>query len=300
MRKLILLAALFLLFAIPGLAQAEPQPKLAELIIQIWPEYDQPAALVIYDFRLAEESRVPATIRVRVPKEANIFAVAQDTSQGLMNVTYEPPVTEGDYDVLTLTLNDYSVYRVEFYGPLQKNGMLRQYSLVWPGDYAIAKLTVSVQKPLGARNLAAQPELVESLPAADGFIYSQGIYTDLQVGQAFEIAVQYEKDDDALSVANQPVSLTGALETAQGRAFSLTNALPWFLGGLGLILIVGGVFWFWQSGRARENGPSAGRKERRARAEDAPDERVYCSQCGKRAEGADRFCRACGARLRRE
>lgn len=297
MQKIILLVVftLFLGLAGPAPVGAQSAPVLEELVIQIWPEYDQPAALVIYDFKVAQES-LPATLKIRVPKDGNIFAVAQDTSQGLMNVPYEPPVTEGDYDVLTLALTESSFYRVEYYAPLQRNGITRLYGLTWPGDYAVTSLQVLVQKAVGARNLQTQPSLTE-LPGPDGFIYAQGEFKDLPAGQAFELSLQYEKDDDKLSAAGQPPSMPG-LEQAQGSTFSLTQALPWLAGGLGVALILGGLLWYWQSGRAGQANRAASRK--RHSTQPTTEEQMYCSQCGKRAESNDRFCRACGARLRRD
>lgn len=299
MRRITLLTVFLLLLSIPTLAGAQSSaPVLDELIIQVWPEYDQPAVLVIYDFRVAQTA-LPVTLKIRVPKDGNIFAVAQSTSEGLMNVPYEPPVGEGDYDVLTLTLTESSIYRVEYYAPLVRSGIKRSYTLDWPGDYAVDYLQVFVQKPIGARNLTTQPGLPE-LPGLDGFVYAQGEFNNLPTGRPFSISFEYEKDDNTLSIANQTVSLTGALETAQGSTFSLTSSLPWLLGGLGVVLIVGGVFWFWKSGRAQKGGSDSTRRRHAARSQNDVSEGTYCSQCGKRAEGGDRFCRACGARLRRD
>ena len=302
MRKITLLLLLSLLLLSPSLAQAQSAPTLGEFVIQIWPEYDQPSALVIYDFKVAAGTPLPVSVQVRIPKDGNIIAVAQETDQGLLNVLYEPPVTQGDYDVLTLAINDFTYHRIEFYAPLQKNGVQRKYSLIWPGDYAVNQLTVLVQKPFGARNLSTQPSLVENMPSADGFVYAQGSFTAVPVGQPFSISIQYEKDDDTLSIAKQSPSPAGTLEKAQGSTLPITVLLPWLAGGLGVSLIVGGLLWYWQSGRSRsQNKRSSSRRHRSSQpAEDDEASNIYCSQCGKRAEGADRFCRACGARLRRD
>lgn len=299
MRNAILLCVVVLFLLTPGLAGAQADaPVLDELTIQVWPEYDQPSVLVIYDFRLAPGASLPVSLKLRIPKDGNIFAVAQETSDGLMNVLYEPPVTEGDYDVLTLVVNDLSTHRIEFYAPYQRNGNSRQYSLLWPGDYAVKTMTVMVQKPTGAESLTTEPVLSE-LPGGDGFIYARGAFTSLPAGEPFTLSLQYEKEGDALSVNSQPPTLPGLEQPAAG-VFSLTQALPWLAGGLGLALIVGGLVWYWQSGRSQRPGRGVSRKRHAQRSDSADEQQVYCSQCGKRAEGADRFCRACGARLRRD
>ncbi|PKN95305.1 MAG: hypothetical protein CVU44_01085 [Chloroflexi bacterium HGW-Chloroflexi-6] len=299
MQKVILLLVFVLVLFSPTLAMAQADsPVLDELIIQVWPEYDQPSMLVIYDFKLAEGTTLPVSLKLRVPKEGNIFAVAQETSEGLMNVQYEPPVTEGDYDVLTLVVSDLSYHRIEFYAPYQRLGASRQYSLLWPGDYAVTTLTTLVQKPVGVNSLVTEPSLAE-MPAADGFVYAQGSFSNLPAGEPFTLSVQYEKDGDALSVNSQPPTLPGLEQPTEG-VFSLTQALPWLAGGLGVVLIVGGLAWYWVSGRARKSGRDASRKRHASHTDSSTTQQIYCSQCGKRNEGNDRFCRACGAPLRRD
>lgn len=298
MRKIVLLLVVFsLLFSIPSIAGAQgPDTVLGELIVQIWPEYDRPEALVIYDFTLAP-TVLPATVQIRIPQGSELLAVAQDTPQGLMIYPYEFIADVGEYDVVVMTLTEMGKYRVEFYEPLERNGSQRRYALEWPGDYAVGNFLVFVQKPISARNLKTDPALPE-LPGPDGFLYAQGQFTNLPAGQVFTIALEYEKDDDSLSTANLPASISAPLETAQGGTFPLTTALPWLLGGFGAAMIVGGVLWFWYSGRGRRDGRPS-RKRHNAHTEHETGSQVYCSQCGKRAEGSDRFCRACGARLRR-
>jgi hypothetical protein len=86
----------------------------------------------------------------------------------------------------------------------------------------------------------------------------------------------------------------------------LENLLPWALALLGLVLIGGGGFWYWQAGRketlSRSRIKSRGRRRPsdRAGAEEGEmaETGTYCHQCGKRAASNDRFCRSCGTRLR--
>jgi uncharacterized OB-fold protein len=66
-------------------------------------------------------------------------------------------------------------------------------------------------------------------------------------------------------------------------------------------LIVGGVVWYLQSGKGKEEERS--RRRHRLAPVKEPESTggyVYCHQCGKRAGPGDRFCRACGAKLRIE
>lgn len=54
MRKWIALLALILVLALASPAAAQNEVHISTLNIKLWPEYDQPTMLVIYDFKLAD------------------------------------------------------------------------------------------------------------------------------------------------------------------------------------------------------------------------------------------------------
>jgi hypothetical protein len=76
----------------------------------------------------------------------------------------------------------------------------------------------------------------------------------------------------------------------------ISNYLPYFLGALGVVLIGGGAFYFWQTGRGRASRQSRHRGGMRLPLQRG--EEVHCHACGTRAQAGDRFCRVCGTRLR--
>jgi hypothetical protein len=119
--------------------------------------------------------------------------------------------------------------------------------------------------------------------------------SNLEVGAQLPIKLTYTRTSDQLSVSNQPLETGTVDESTQGR-ISLNNYLPYILGGLGVLLIVGAGIYYWQTSQ----GKPTVRRRHRARDEDRDSEDVYCYQCGKRAQPGDRFCRTCGTRLRRE
>ena len=71
------------------------------------------------------------------------------------------------------------------------------------------------------------------------------------------------------------------------------------LGVFGVVLVVGGIAWYQLSGQKRRKAVHPQRKKHK-QDESQKGETTYCPQCGKRATGQDRFCRACGGKLRRE
>ena len=80
-------------FAVPFAAQAQNPIKLSTLQVQLWPEYDQPSMLVIYDFKLPEGVKLPVSVSMSFPKEAHLVAVASQSSNGsLLNTDYIGPI----------------------------------------------------------------------------------------------------------------------------------------------------------------------------------------------------------------
>ena len=69
--RLRMVALALLLLPALALAQAggapKGNPRLASLNIEIWPEYDRPAALVILRGALAEGVKLPAAVTLRLP-----------------------------------------------------------------------------------------------------------------------------------------------------------------------------------------------------------------------------------------
>jgi hypothetical protein len=300
MRKWFFVLTLALALAWPSLTQAQAAVTMDTLTVQLWPEYDQPKVLVIYDFKVSADTALPAQVTVRIPAGAELLAVAYDQNGGLLNADYQGPTRDGDWDVLTLTVASQTVYHVEYYYPFEKNGAARRFVYLWPGDYAVKEFRVKLQEPAGATNVQTDPVLPAIAPESDGLIYHSTLINDLGVGEQFTLKVNYDKPDDSLSASALDVRPTGNLDSNTTGRTALTTYLPWILGGLGFVLLAGGVFWYWQSGR-ESGGQRKRHASRRAvveEEEEDQDDLVYCPQCGKRAQSDDRFCRACGTRIR--
>ena len=73
MRRLLVFCILLLILALPTPARVAAAPLLQEAVsiqtlqIEVWPEYDRPAALVIYHITLASSVKLPAELSVRIP-----------------------------------------------------------------------------------------------------------------------------------------------------------------------------------------------------------------------------------------
>lgn len=296
MRRLALLAIVCIWVLLPFPALAQSEVTIESLSVQIWPEYDQPAVLVMYDFQVNDDAELSLTL----PKSASIHAVAKQSGNELLTVAAQQ-AERGETLLVAFAAEKGATYRLEYYQPFNQTGDLRTFAFAWAGDYAVKQMSVSVQEPRGASGLKTTPALSAPTAGPDGLVYHRASYANLAAGQEYTLQVSYQKSGDALSVSGSQVQPSQPVEQAEGRSASLTDSLPWVLGGLGVVLVVGGIAWYQLGGQSRGKGSPSQRK-RHTRTEEPPaeDAPLYCPQCGKRAGAQDRFCRACGGKLRRE
>jgi hypothetical protein len=283
--------------AFPFSARAQTPVTLSSFQVQLWPEYDQPSVLVIYDFTLPTATKLPLNIPVRFPKDGNLIAVASQAADGsLLNTSYLGPSVGDVWQTITVQIKTEATYHLEYYEPLSKSGNLRQFAYLWPGDFAVDDFGITVRVPPDTTNITTNPTM-ESIQGTDGTPYLKKDFGAVGLGQQVPVRLTYTKTSDTLSASQQDLRPSQPLGANTPGRVMLSNYLPYILGVLGLALIIGGSVYFWQSSR----GGRALRERRHSRA--APRESqgvsdVYCHQCGTRAQVGDRFCRVCGTKLR--
>jgi hypothetical protein len=295
LHKWLLLPLLFSLLIIPFPVGAQGQITLDNVTVQLWPEFDQPSMLVIYDFSLPQATSLPMDITLHVPSDANIIAVAYADAGGLLNAQYQAAPADGDWQALTITIDQKTTYHIEYYASLTTKDTQRNYAYLWFGDYAVKTFDVSVKVPVDTTDITTDPTMKDTTPTGSDQKILTWSTSDLKAGDQVPIEVTYTKTSDRLSVSDQPLETGIVDESTQGRV-SLSNYLPYILGGLGVLLILVGGLYFWQSSKGRPEP----RRRHRSQEEDTSGEAIYCHQCGKRAQANDRFCRTCGTRLRKE
>jgi hypothetical protein len=299
MRKWFFILVFGIFLAFPSLAFAQTSTTLASMNVQLWPEYDQPSMLIITDFTVAADTKFPVEMSFRIPLNANLIAVATYTTDGsLLNAVFNGPTTKGEWQVFTVTLKSASA-RFEYYQPITFSGNQRVFSYLWDGEYAVSAFNMRVLEPADTTSLTTVPKL-NSISQENNLKYFHGEAVKLAAGEQFALNLQYTKTTSTLIASStggvQPSAPVN--ENTPGRV-SLNNYLPYIIGGLGVLLIVGGLVYYWRTGRSTFK-----RSRRRANTinieSEEAEEELYCPQCGTRAKSNDRFCRMCGARIRRQ
>jgi len=292
MRKWFVLLFLFPL-VFPSSAHAQNAVALESLKVRLWSEYDQPSMLVIYDFEVTADTALSARVDIRIPKDANLTAVALLEDGELVNTEFAGPVEDGNWQVIKYFIKTRTTYHLEYYQPITRNDNDRSFKYQWTGEYPVNNLRVEIQVPADSTRVKATPMLpfVPKQP----FLSGGASVGNLAAGETYKLELRYSRTSEETTVLpeNSP-QVTASEPIAQNTTGRVTlENLPYILGGIGVLLIVSAIYYFWQSNPLREARP---RKRMHSSRDD--NTQIYCQECGTRALNDDRFCRACGSKLR--
>lgn len=290
--RVLLLIVICLALAAPAAEARQNQTAdLTALQVELWPDYDRPAMLVLMNGTLPPNATLPATVGIPLPPGAEVNAVARMSDENQLMADVEHSV--GD-DELTITLNDH-YFRVEYYAPYVTNGQQRAYAFNWLSDMAVGQLAMSIQQPAAAENLTIAPEAVNvSDSRGDGLLYHSLPSRAVAPGDLYTVNVSYETPTGALTAQPTDQNTGTASQTGLGLGFS-----PWWLlAAVGVAVLVSGGWYLGQrggkpSGRARKPAPTRGPKP-----QPANESARFCHVCGQKAEAGDQFCRRCGTQLK--
>ena len=293
------LLAAALLAPAPALAQAGSAPKgnpaLSALNIEVWPEYDRPAVLVILKGALAESVKLPAAVTLRLPASSGgpaAVAYSSAADGNLLNLKHD--VTRaGDYVTVKFEATE-RFFHIEFYEPIATTAPERSFRYVWPGDLAVERATVVVQEPVAATAISVEPNLDRSSLGQDGMKYRIGEPGALPAGKTLPIVVRYTKADARPSRAIlNPAASSGAAAASAPAAIPAAMPAPaagglpdWAipLAGFALLGAIGAglIAWIWRRGPAPAPAAPAGK---------------HCVKCGAALAADDRFCGKCGRKV---
>lgn len=306
----VLLSALVcvLLGSLPIASAQETGIELSSWTIDVWPEYDKPSVLVIYNGTIAEGTSLPTTLRIPIPDGATINAVADaDESGNLMEVPWRSEPTErGQNVVFELERPNFVV---EYYDDVLSGAPNRSFNLSLVAPYAAVQGSLSLRQPARAGDMAITPPLAQAgVDSLGNPLYTQQI-GPLAAGQNIPLAVTYTKSDSEPSVSDVSKTETAANgpQVAGAEVNETADWLPWLIGGLVAVLVgalVVYLFLQWQQRQAarsrqvrrrdaRDRG-TGGAPKPTGNASDSMGQNAYCPQCGRKYDQADKFCRSCG------
>jgi len=269
----------------PVASAAANDVRLESMQVEIWPEYDRPAALVILRGELAASVGLPAAVSLRIPASSGgpaAVAYANEKKGKLLNLKYERS-DAADFITLRFTAPA-RFFHVEFYDRFAIGTSERAYKYLWPGDLSVSWLDVVVQEPAGASNISVQPELADKSTGSDGLLYRAAQLGPFEKGKPLPIEVRYRKADPRTSA--EILKLNAPAPVVQASTPAMQKKNYWSLLVLGaaalLVAVSGAAYFLWGRQRLPAGSTDGGR---------------FCTKCGNAAAAGDRFCSKCGAAL---
>ncbi len=313
-RTVFLLPLILLLLGATVFAQS---PTIENLVIQIWPEFDRPETLIIYQGQLAADESLPATLTFELPARIEtMHAVAIMAPEGnLVNADYT--LTPKDDSTLELTFTvENPRFQFEYYDPavVLKKGVNRSLQYVGDTRSPVKNLQIEIQQPVGAENMEITPPADEVMTGSNNFKYFIYKQENVEPGQFINLTGKYTKESDTLTadvqvgivqptVAPTSAPLSAAMPGGSNWAMTLGYVLVGL--GAGVLLVAAGIWIFNNRSEPAVEETSVRRPPRKRGSPPAPKsinpagaadtKSKFCPQCGARYKPGAKFCHQCGA-----
>lgn len=283
---------------------AATSPRAAYMDVEIWPEYDDPRVLLIYEGRLADSTAVPANFSFVVPAGAQPHMVGGIAADGgHVHAEYQTREREDGRVEIDYRLEVPTFYMELYYDPFT-GGDQRSFTYTVIPTSDVDSLAVSVQHPRRAQDFRVSPVTQETGQDRNGFDYSILRFGAVAAGTPRAVMVEYRKTDRAPSVTPQQPATATTSRSGPSRHDWLV-----YLVAFVLVASVGaGLYPFVQAWRERRRparppaerhsgGPVAERglaslAEKRAQR--------FCTHCGEELMKGARYCGMCGEPTRAE
>jgi hypothetical protein len=238
------LAAALLLF---GTASPALAGTFNEWQLNLWPEYDDPRLLVMFNGTLDPTVVLPYTLEYDIPIGAQMGMACQLLPDGAHDC--QPQQSEVSDEIKTIAFSaptERELYMEYYVDPMDgERPDQRQftYSFTPPDD--IDRLSVQVKQPNDSEDFVLEPAPMQTLTDAAGFSYLTYVFNDVKAGEPIDINFSYSRptwvppagqDADPLA-SDSTLDVTG----------SGSNTLLWAV--VGILVVI--VFMMWRNQKAK-------------------------------------------------
>jgi hypothetical protein len=221
--------------------------EIGRMRVAIWPEYDDPGVLVIYDGRFVDDGNFPAETSFFLPKGAIISDACSLSPRGQHFCQLFKQENIGDMEEIRLKLPYPNFYLSFHIDPFEGGGSARNLAYTITTNHRIRKLEVDIQEPLRAEGFTLSPEpgKVEEIK---GFKHYRYYMDNPKKGADIPFEINYKKDDKrpSVDIKYSPMSMpmegdvmSRSPHEERGNFVKLLYVLA--AGGLSLFLV---LLWF--------------------------------------------------------
>jgi len=297
-KRSLVVGALLVLFS----AALQAQPTIQNFTISVWPEYDHPGVLVIFNGRM-DATDLPTAAVFPVPERARFALVAgsTDTTANRMIPIEIQDGTTGKEIRFPVVQPE---FHVEFYfNPFQEGSAHRHYAYDFTSNLAIDSLIVLLQQPMTAQGFEAEIPVDQQLQDNHGIIYYQSRYENIIPGKSIHVEAQYENPQGQLTTEVLQSQMGGTQGTNGGNpeqaAGGSSGPSIWLM--FVVVALVAGALFFITKSRSKPAAEAAGGAgtdaSGTADTEQSPAEQSgqqFCIHCGEAIPKGAKFCTQCG------
>lgn len=275
-------------------ATAQSPIALASLTVALWPEYDRPEVLAIYQGELAPEVSLPATVSIEVPasvQQMHAVAYLDENTNTLITLDEFRLEVTSQGKRLTLT-TPAQRFHAEYYADdlLTREGDTRTIHYVFTATMAIANFRFEVQQPLGALDFVSDPMPVSMEKRGDSLFYAQYPVEMLTAGASWSLRVSYRRTTDILSFDATHRTVESFSSPSASTAASTGLSLEWSAALVGSFFLGAGLGYFVRD-RLRRRHPGSAPHTGSVWHDPAAN---YCYRCGARLYPKALYCHLCG------
>ncbi|MDQ6982876.1 MAG: hypothetical protein Q9M08_07745 [Mariprofundus sp.] len=261
------LAAVFLLAALsagcdsdsgssPGVGEATKDLSIGRMRVSIWPEYDEPSILAIYDGKFEEGADYPIKTSFFVPKGSVISDACSLSYSGQHFCQLYKTIPRGEYDEVSLLL-PYPNFYLSFHTPqFDVTEAKRAFTYRIKSNHPVKTMQIDIQQPLRSTAFNISPDKRAAVAHNDstirvlkGFKHTSYALHDISEGQESVFKLAYDKKDPKPSVDIKYTSMTGPEVSTTSPYETLRNirTFIYILFGSGLIAMIALAIRFFRS-----------------------------------------------------
>ncbi|MBI5286051.1 MAG: cytochrome c-type biogenesis protein CcmH [Deltaproteobacteria bacterium] len=223
---------------------------IGRMRVAIWPEYDDPGVLVIYDGRFKDDLAFPAETSFLIPKGAVISDACSLSPKGQHFCQLYKVIDYADVSEVRLKLpfpNFYLSFHIE---PFEARKEEKQFRYIIKVNHPIDRLEVNIQRPLRSEGFKVTPEAIEKAEAKGFELYNYA-FDNVPKGKVLGFKVEYVKKDTLSSVDIKYSPMAGP--KVWGSPYETqkkVSTILYSVAGMGALLLIG-LLWFLLRGRGR-------------------------------------------------
>ncbi len=244
-----------------GVGAATKNLSIGRMRVSIWPEYDEPSILAIYDGKFEEGADYPIKTSFFVPKGSVISDACSLSYGGQHFCQLYKTINRGEYDEVSLLL-PYPNFYLSFHTPqFDVKHEKRVFDYRIKSNHPIKIMKVDIQQPLRSTDFKITPDGRAAVAQDDatirvlkGFNHTAYDLHNIAEGQESVFKLAYNKKDPKPSVDIKYTSMSGP-EVSRSSPYEMQRNIRTFiyiLFGTGLIAIIALMVWFLRSRKKKQ------------------------------------------------